>query len=228
MVPNSRPVSQIASAQPATTASVWSGWASVAKSRSSPSRPSKASRTEPPTRCSSCPAALEPAAELVGDGRDAQQFSEGLALRGRQIGRALAVLGGAAGTRGPRCRWQARCGGAIDFGHRGASLSSGPEAVVRESPVKPRSELPAGPRREREERAPASPAVASKRPTSREQPSTVASKRRSARTRRSRDRLMVPAMTGTARRLRSGPRRHRGAACVCRQRQYPRLPRGTA
>src|SRR4051812_19057007 len=71
IVPNSRPVSQIASAQPFTIARVWSGWASVQKSRSSPSRPSSASRTEPPTRCSSCPAAAKrrPSSSATGETR---------------------------------------------------------------------------------------------------------------------------------------------------------------
>ena len=57
MVPNARPISQWASAQPLMTASVRPGSASVVKSRSGDTRPRKRSLTGPPTSDNSWPAA---------------------------------------------------------------------------------------------------------------------------------------------------------------------------
>ena len=94
MVPNSRPVSQIASAQPLQhAAGSRPGVASVAKSRSSPSRPSSASRTEPPTRCSSWPALANrrPSSSATGETRNSSATARRCAAvrsrEARRVGR---------------------------------------------------------------------------------------------------------------------------------------------
>ncbi len=71
IVPKSAPMVHTSSAQPLTILSVSSGRALVAKSRSSPSLPRSASRTEPPTRCSSWPAAANrsPSSSTIGKTR---------------------------------------------------------------------------------------------------------------------------------------------------------------
>ena len=89
-----------------TSSSVCSGRASVQKSRSSPSRPSSASRTEPPTRCNSCPAAANrrPSSSATGDTR----ISSATARRWAAVSSRLAAGGvevsdiGAPAYRGPR------------------------------------------------------------------------------------------------------------------------------
>ena len=74
------PVSQVASAQPWTSARTCSGRASVVRSRSSPRRPSSASRTEPPTRCSAWPAAAKRSPSSTSDRRDAHELAHRVAL----------------------------------------------------------------------------------------------------------------------------------------------------
>ena len=68
MVPNSRPTSQMASAQPVINFVMSSGRAFVVKSRSWPNRPNSASRTLPPTSDSSNPAAVKrsPSSPMTG------------------------------------------------------------------------------------------------------------------------------------------------------------------
>ena len=80
-------MSQIASAQPASSRSVSSGRAEVVKSRSLCSRPSIASRTGPPTSASSLAGGAEPGAELVDDRRD-PAAPDGAGCTRRQRGRS--------------------------------------------------------------------------------------------------------------------------------------------
>jgi hypothetical protein len=78
--------------------------------------------------------AFEPPAELVGDWRYPQQLCDCLPLGGGQLAAASAAVAGAAGNAGTRAAgWLARCSGTVDVGHRVASLSVVPDAVVRES-----------------------------------------------------------------------------------------------
>ena len=73
-------MSQIASAQPASSRSISSGRAEVVRSRSLCRRPSIASRTGPPTRASSCPASANRGPELVDDRGDPVELGGDVAL----------------------------------------------------------------------------------------------------------------------------------------------------
>ncbi len=68
-------MSQVASAQPASSRSVVAGRAEVVKSRSLCSRPSMASRTGPPTSaiCSPAPVNLAPSSSMTGDSRSSSR-----------------------------------------------------------------------------------------------------------------------------------------------------------
>ena len=78
IVPNARPMSQIASAQPFSSRSVSSGRAEVVKSRSLCRRPSIASRTGPPTSASSWPASVNrrPSSSMTGAIRSSSAATE--------------------------------------------------------------------------------------------------------------------------------------------------------
>ena len=84
IVPNSRPVSQIASAQPCTTARVCSGRASVQKSRSSPSAAEQRVPHRAADQVQLMAGGAEPAPQLVGDGRHAEQLGDRILLGGIQ------------------------------------------------------------------------------------------------------------------------------------------------
>ena len=104
IVPNSRPVSQIASAQPLTIAQRLRPGARRCRSRGR-RRAGRAARPAPNRRPGAARGRRgEPAAQLVGDRGDPQQFGDGVALRGGEF----AAVGGV------------RSGG---FGHGIASLS---------------------------------------------------------------------------------------------------------
>ena len=98
MVPKARPMSQTASAQPASSRSVVSGRAEVVKSRSLCSRPSIASRTGPPTSAICSPAAVNraPSSSTTGEMRISSRIA--VACTSRML-RASGCSGGWSDTR---------------------------------------------------------------------------------------------------------------------------------